>query len=296
MPNENQIDELANSFVSVLNRNGYGFHYSVIKKAKELVDSGKSQFWFEASEFPVEVQGANTRIDFILKKMSDGGKWLNTVFMVAECKRVNPAYSNWCFIKSPFTNRNYPVSDNKLIIETLLRDDEEDGKILNFARKDFYIENSYHIGFEARANKPGDSKGETGQAIENAATQVLRGMNGFIQTMNKENHIWKKSYKASFLPVIFTTADLVVSDVDISTANLQTGEISIMPEQVKTVPWLYYQYSMSPGLKHSINSKEETREISELLIRDYLRTIPIVSANGVEDFLTTVSSNKIEGY
>ena len=298
MQNEKQIDDqVTNGFNQVLNKNGYGFHYSIIRKAKELQETGKSSFWFEASEFPVQVQGKDTRIDFILKKMSGGGDWINTLFLIAECKRVNPAYSDWCFVKSPLTNRNQVVNDKRLITESLLRSDEDASSILNFTRENFYIGENYHIGFEIKTDKPGDTKGETGQAIENAATQVLRGVNGFIQTMNKENYLWKKSFRATFLPVIFTTANLYVSDADISAADLQTGEMTLEKEQIKSVPWLYFQYSMSPGLKHPLNSSnDDTTDISSLLMRYFVRTIPIVNATGVEDFLEEISQNSIEEF
>lgn len=294
--NENQIgDQIINGFTAVLNKNGYGFHYSVIRKAKELAETGKSLFRFEASEFPIRVQGKDTRIDFILKKVSGGGAWIGTLFLIAECKRVNPAYSDWCFVKSPYTNEDQPRNDNRLITESLLRD-EDKNSILNFARSSLHINENYHIGFEIKTDKPGDTKGETGQAIEIAATQVLRGLNGFIQTMDKEHHLWKRSYNASFLPVIFTTANLFVSDADISLADLLTGEMNLTKEQVKAVPWLYFQYSLSPGLKHLISSEEETKNISSLLMKDYVRTIPIVSAAGIEDFLVEISKSNIENF
>lgn len=297
MENQEQVtEELSNSFAKVLSSHGYGFQFSVLKKAEELQkDTGKSLFFLEASEFPVNVQSTDTRIDFILKKISGGGKWRNTTFLLAECKRANPALSNWCFVKAPFTHRNRFGDTENLIIENLLRDEESE-KIVNFAQQNHRINNSYDIGFEIRKNVKGDTSGERGEAIEKAASQILRGMNGFIQTMTKEQHVWKKSYKILFLPVIFTTANLFVSDVDISSSDLQTGEIKLTKEQIKSVSWLYYQYPMSIGLKHSTNSQNESKDISSLLVNDYLRTIPIVSADGIESFLKTASFDFVEDY
>jgi len=59
---------------------------------------------------------------------------------------------------------------------------------------------------------------------------------------------------------------------------------------------LYFQYSLSPGLKHLISSEEETKNISALLMKDYVRTIPIVSAVGIEDFFVEISKSNIENF
>lgn len=289
MPDETIIDEkLAESFTKVLNRNGYGFQYSVLKKAKELAASRASSFYFEVSEFPVVLQGTHTRIDFILRNRFEYYGLIDSISLICECKRVNPAYSDWFFVKSPFIHARQSRDDNYLILESLTKK-EGDG-ILHLASKTIQIANNYHIGLEAKTNKPGDSKGETGEAIERAATQVLRGMNGFIQTMNSNSDLWNFSQRVHFLPVIFTTANLFVSDADISLADLATGEINLSKEEIKSVPWLYYQYPMSLGLKHSVqNTAKEPRDLSSFLYRDYMRTIAIVSANGIEDFLTTAN-------
>ncbi len=298
MENQQQItDEFTNSFTKILGTHGYGFQFSVLRKAKELAEIRKSQFFFEASEFPVKVQGTDTRIDFILKKMSDGGKWLSTLFLLAECKKANPALSSWCFVKAPFIHKNIWTGNENLIIETLLRNEEDDSISSLVMDKHFSTsDNNYNIGFEIRKNQKGDACGETGQAIEKACSQILRGMNGFIQTMTKEQHIWAKSYKTYFLPVIFTTADLFISDIDLSLSNLQTGEIKLSKEQIQNVPWLFYQYPMSVGLKHSVSSITESKDISSLLVNDYIRTIPIVSADGIEDFFTRISFKFVDSY
>lgn len=212
------------------------------------------------------------------------------LIMQAECKRINPVYSDWCFVKSPFINRNQSENDKIFILESLLRDDDI---ILNFVLEKFRVNEDYHTGFSVKKSKSGASTGETGQAIEDASTQVLRGLNGFIETMNKENWVWSKSYRASFLPVIFTTAELFVSDTDISRVDLQTGEVILSKDEVKSVPCLYFQYSMSPGLKHLVGSEKEVTDLSSLLISDYVRTIPIVSATGVEDFLMEIPQSRI---
>ncbi len=296
MDNQQQItDEFSNSFAKVLSNHGYGFQFSVLRKANELSKTGKSQFYFEASEFPVKVQGVDTRIDFILKKKSGERAFLTNLYLIAECKKANPALSNWCFVKAPYTHRNVWSGSSNLIIETLLRE-EEDKSIHNLIKANYTSENNYNLGFEMRTNQPGVANGETGQAIERASSQILRGVNGFIETITKQQNVWANYFQIYFLPVIFTTANIFVSDIDLSLSNLQTGKIKLSKEQIQSVPWLFYQYPMSVGLKHSLISINESKDISSLLVNDYIRTIAVVSATGIEDFFAKISFNFIDSY
>lgn len=284
MSEQGQVSEqFTQSFAKVLNRHGYGFQFSILKKADELIKQRRSAWQLEACEFPVDVQGAGTRIDFVLQRAA---RFYHPtpLYLLAECKRANPALSNWCFVRAPYTHSNsWGNETDRVIMECVLR--EEDGAVNTFAREIFSSEKVYHIGFEVRSNIKGDNVGETGQAIENAATQISRGLNGFIETIVKNEQLLKNVKQVDFLPVIFTTAQLYVSDVDISHADLETGNITLADGDVKSVSWLFYQYSLSPGLKHSVAPKMKGNSIPTLLQWEFIRSIPIVSWRGVEDFL-----------
>lgn len=55
-----------------LNRHGYGFHYSTLKRAAELREDRKSQWVFQVSELAVQVRETDTRIDFVLQLGGNG--------------------------------------------------------------------------------------------------------------------------------------------------------------------------------------------------------------------------------
>ena len=83
-----------------LDQHGYGFQYALIRHLRE-----KGLSWYlQATEFPVEVGEKHTRIDFVLKYGS------RNVYLVAECKRANPALSNWCFIRAPKESQRETVA------------------------------------------------------------------------------------------------------------------------------------------------------------------------------------------
>ena len=281
--------ELADSFAKELSRHGYGFQFSVIRKARDLINKGKSVWRFVASEFPVEVQGAGTRIDFILKRERTAGGFDTTpVFLLAECKRANPKMSNWCFVRNRHTHDQAWGDVEFFIVECLEKGENDDFRV--YTKQAFGTDKAYHLGVEVRSNLKGEPSGETGRAIENAATQVSRHLNGYIKAVAANPQFLERQKLVLFMPVIFTTARLFVTEVDISLSDLHTGKIELTKDQVEVVPWLYYQYSLSPGLKHSIERRDQPKTVSDLLESEYIRTIAVVSAEGVEDFLTRASS------
>jgi hypothetical protein len=277
-------------FQSALNRHGYPFQYAVIRRAKELKKEGLSEWDFEASEFPVEVQGYNTKIDFILSRCPGGGSY---GYLVAECKRTNPSFSEWLFAKAPYVRRDR--SSDTLNVECARFADQH---ILASVGTLPLIGDIYHIPLPVKTNNAqGDDSGGR-EAIENAATQVIRGMNGLIQYIVKNNFIIQGSLSpAFFVPVIFTTARLWATDADISEADLETGNVDFADAKVERKPWLWMQYHMSPTLKHFADREDSSADsffkgtLGYLLKREFSRTIAIVSTDGIDSFLRRSSSD-----
>jgi hypothetical protein len=91
---------------------------------------------------------------------------------------------------------------------------------------------------------------------------------------------------AAFLPVIFTTANLWVSDIDLSVADINSGNIEVPPGKLVQKEWLFYHYSQTPDISHTLSGFSEIHELSDALYLDYTRTIPIVNAAGIQAFLS----------
>lgn len=285
-------EQFANTFANTFNRHGFGFQYSVINLAialhekRDLDEKRVSAFYFEASEFPVEVKGNSTKIDIILARGTVGNLHDYPLNLICECKRADPALSNWCFASAPFTRRSQLNGEReRAIIESIWR---ESGSCYTGARTTFPIK-AYHLAFEIKSDMKGDGKGSNKSAIEDAAGQVSRGLNGFIEAITRNPILIKKYNKLDLLPVIFTTAQLYVTDIDISQADIQTGKLSLSASDVKSVSWLYYQYPISPGLRHIIQRNADPKSISDVLKYEYVRTIAIVNPNGIEEFLKEMS-------
>jgi hypothetical protein len=278
LKNESDIvdEQVKKSFEKALNRQGYGFQYSVLKKAKDILGQG-SQWYLETSEFPV-VQGPGTRIDFILRH-----RYHTNLYLLAECKRANPAYSDWCFAKAPFIHRKRSSDYEELMMECI--EYEGGTRFRSYAKKFFYLSNAYHVALEIKSQKKGNPCGETGKTIEDAATQICRGLNGMIEFFSRNPKYLGNDTPAILLPVVFTTAQVWGSNIDLSMANLETGELRLEDSKFTKEPWIAYQYHQSPSLKHSLSSKDVLKTLGEFMDIEYVRTIPIVSSSGIETFL-----------
>jgi len=278
-------------FEASLNQHGYSFQYSVLQTAWNFERTNNSSFVFEVAEFPVEVQKAGTRIDFILRRSKPNILINNSerpLYLIAECKRVNPALADWCFVRAPFTKRDPRV--NTLLIDSIQIHDRAEGPFVISRRCPLERDDFFQIGIDTRTGKQGDAEGHGRGAIEDAATQVLRGLNGFIQFLDEKFLLISDTNGCELLPVIFTTANLWVSSVDLSKADLTTGNVLIPPDKFSKVGWLLFQYNQSPGIKHNIIQLSEIGGIGDLLESVYVRTIPIINPSGIEEFFKWASS------
>jgi hypothetical protein len=270
-------------FLKKLNSNGYGFQYSVIRLADTLYNSRKSGWKFVWAEFPVSVQGQDTRIDLVLQN----GRL--PYYILGECKRVNPALGHWCFTSAPYTHPGsllrtlyFDAIDVMSLAQVAAIDPQRPYRLISSV----YMsgpQDVFHLGVEIRTNKKGDPQGAGGRgAIEEAIGQILRGVNGMVDYFVSHQSLLRSGSKVVLAPVIFTTANLWISAVDLGTADLATGRLDTAP--LKEVSWLWLNYNQSPGFKHSL-AGERYEAMDDILQAEYTRSVAVVNALGIEDFL-----------
>ena len=281
-----------------LNTHGYSFQYAVLKAGNIYFKNETSPWTFEASEFPVVVNNFSTHIDFILRHSKE------PFYFIGECKRANPAVANWCFVKAPYVSRN--ISTGERIVREVISVDPENKTAQPKICLE-WIERSkeiYRLAFEVKSAEKGDATRGRGQVNE-ATTQVLIGLNGIISFFinhykkNKQLPFGKYEndvFRAAFMPVIFTTANLWVSDVDLSMADTKSGNIDVSSVQLKPTEWLFYQHSQSPNIKHSFGNLGNSEGLSDLLYLDYTRTIPIVNSSAIQSFFSQYYWNDLSDW
>lgn len=177
------------------------------------------------SEFPVESE-KGTRVDFVLERKASNS--YKRLFLVAECKRANPATANWCFVKSPYPHRNIWGSTEYVHLECVK-------KMLG--------------------------------------ANTLRGVSVRGVKANADQQAYH-------------------SDVKLDEAELATGKIA--GANLTRAAWVMCQYSMSPGLKHTAVSSNSPGDLVELYQTEYIRTVPVISASGIQDFMVWVSRLKFD--
>jgi hypothetical protein len=267
-------------FHKLLNQHGHGFHFAVLREVQRLFDGRQSRWVFEVAEFPVSVRGADTRVDFVLRHPD------RPFYIVGECKRANPALANWCFVHAPYTRRDQ--RQEGIYVDRLSWRDNRSMNPVEVAEI-AYTSEAYHVALEAKTGAPGDAVGRGRGEIDEAATQVLRGVNGLIETFARAKV--PANDEKFLIPVVFTTARLWVTDADLAAADLRTG--NLREDQVSLLPklWVAYQFPTSESLKHEVARRFPLHpDLSKALASEYVRTVQFVAPDGIPQYLSYLSN------
>jgi hypothetical protein len=277
-------------FQKVLNRqHGYGFQYAVLRRVQDLFTNQKSPWFPEVAELPVVAQGETTHVDFILRQRH------RDYYLIGECKRTNSDFGRWCFARAPYTARGQENRPRRVIVESCLcKPPAPDYDVTHGVTGD-WSEHVYDIGLALRkprgAKAKDEEKDEEKQqssdrsAINAAVAQVLRGTSGLINHLF--GHVRSASQlagkKLTFVPVVFTTADLWVTDVDLSAADLTTGDLKEVNSSARD--WIWFNHNRSPKLRHNLEPNL-AGDIAKELESEFTRSVAIVSPAGIDSFLS----------
>ncbi len=268
-------DELPKRFLDELNCHGHSFQRTMLRTIVEYNIGWDAIPW----EFPVQVSGRDGRIDFIIWRRG-GFESDPRYLLVCETKRVNPALGDWCFAGVP--DRDHRFSKG-CYVETIRPGQPMETQLNRLCEP----EHVYEIGIELKTNRKGDPVWKSGRgAIEEAANQVLRGMNGLIDFMQSEPEIWKHEQEIRLVPVIITTAKLWTTDADLGSADPESGNLSKEGFSVEQRNQLWLHYPQSPSLRPSSLPAEKARKLADVLFHRFVRRIAVVSVPGIKDFLT----------
>ncbi len=238
-----------------------------------------SEWTPRVSEFPVSLDNQHSRTDFVIKHRAQ------PIYLVAECKRANPALAAWCFIQASYVPiHEWSTGAN---IEGLQQMIVSGGRGV-FSRL-WHIgsapDDIYHLGLPFKTNALGDPCAQGREDIESAVGQLCRAVNGLINFFYHRQQLFNIEDGVAFLPVLFTTAKLYVTDFALGNADPQTGDLDLSQHPVQERQWLFYHYHQSQGLKHHVPTSGPSRTLEDVLYYDYVKTIAIVNIDGVEAFL-----------
>jgi hypothetical protein len=291
---EERTAKLAPQLQALLRAHGHGFSYAVIRYINEREHDSSCKWKVRVAEFPVSAAHIDTRIDFVMQSKS------GELYLAAECKRANPALATWVFARAPFVSWRSSSRDN--LVAQRLSISRNHISTASSWNPDSYSTPVYHLGFEMRTDQKGDPMARGHGAINEAVTQVLRGQSGLVDwfvanpaTVRREAMGFGRDVvdgpdsgtpplAVIFMAVIFTTARIWVCDVDLSSTDLVTGNITLPDGALKPKPWVFLNVPMSPSMRPGLELPP-ARDMASALINDYTRTICVVSSTGLDDFL-----------
>jgi|SRR5579862_5280805 len=279
-------DDVEAALRRVLDRHGFGFQYAVLKKIASLPADGPHvpHTWrIEDVESPVRHRGRTTHIDFVLRLVH--GKRL---LLVAECKRVNPGFAKWCFVRTPTRDG---FRDSVVVAEWLRIDARRDmGNPQRTGVVGVPIwsnsERIYNLPFVLDSDRKAESGGNPREAIDHALAQAWRGLGGLFALYKEHPELLEMGELADTraLPVIFTTAELWTSDVDLAASDLENGKTP--HGQATKVQWLWLKERISLDLKAELSSDTPLdRGLAGYAKGEYARCCAIVTSSGIEEFL-----------
>lgn len=166
--------EITGLLFNALNEQGYLFQEAcehVLQKNEEATG------WeVKASEYPVSLEGQDTKVDIVLRSTIQGSPEL---YALVECKRADPSYVYWLFGAPglPFGGA---------LCSTLGFECREFG--VNRPYKARCLVERLHFGISTNgaeswleAKEVSSGRASTPQNIENAFMQVLKGVGGFAK-------------------------------------------------------------------------------------------------------------------
>ncbi len=241
-------EELSDFLLNALNEQGYLFQEACEQALKNK--EGTTGWEVKASEYPVSLQGEDTRVDIVLRSKTSSSPEL---YALVECKRADPAHIYWIF-GAP----GLPFGDalcSTLGLECRETRFDRPYQVRRLVTPLRFKLSTYHVETWLEARKRTDGRTSTPQNIENAFGQVLKGIGGLAQEQLDQRHKSRDLFKTFFVPVMVTTASLYVAyyearNVDLSTGRIAKDKVLFGPESqpAEEVEWVLVDYGVGENI------------------------------------------------
>ncbi len=272
------IGDLGKSVRVVIDQGGYAFHHRVVVEAESAFKAG-SRWALEAVEFPVRVGTKDSRIDLLLRHIE------RPYYLAIECKRVNPALAQWVFFRFP------TIAFERSAVERIQADGVMGGGGGTSLAEPFcgrsINDRAYHLGLVIKTDAPGDETGKNREELEKATTQAHLGANGLLERWTGGGAVaLPQDHWRYVIPAVFTTATVIASNLDLgASTSLESGTLLGGPIHGQEVGWLFLQSAVSLGIRAGNAVRYQSPDLALALDREMIRTVPIVSAKSIAEFL-----------
>jgi len=280
-----ELDDVATGLRKILNSHGHAFQEAVARFC--YLHQLTSPWEFLQSECPVELNGKPMHIDFILQNRTTGA------LIVAECKRADPAIARWCFAMRMFNRAGEPPGPTHPIISMVVWV-KSSGRLEEYPAL-FSPGHPYHLLFETRTGKPGEGTTSVSNRGDSAIIQAFRGVGGLMERYRDTGQRELKiDWPVAIYPVVFTTAELYVTDADLSAADLATGDLTEV--RVAPVPWVWHQENLSRELRPQrvfVASASEEKTLEHSVQLRHTRAASVVNVKSIPSFLAELAGSTV---
>ena len=291
------LDLISSGVKKTINRHGYAFQQAVLRSCDSLIREGPGAAWnIVSAELPASLNGKEIHIDIALQRFRPDA---SPAFIAAECKRVDPKRGHWCFARSryghgfgtarPIVSVFRPDNTNRVFESPWALATESEPYHLGFDLPRRDRDHTEATGADAAggattADAKQDGQNASRVALDEAIAQAFRSA-GALALMLKE--MIARDAPTMVFPVIFTTAQLFVTDTDISEASLKTGDVPRV--EVREVKWLWYQTNLNASQRPPFPIDSPFAEMGGLgrsiPIRHTRATAIVHADTGIREFL-----------
>lgn len=278
--------DLSELLLNALNEQGFIFQ----EACKHCLEEVQTGWKVKAFEYPVSLQGNDTRVDIVLRNSDSDSPEL---WALIECKRANPEYVYWLFGSPGLPSVDASCSALGFSCPSVRSD--EPFRIRKLVEP-------LHFGISTYAAKswmevkrnPKKERTSNTENIEKAFAQVLTGTAGFAEEHLEQRCKHKATFKTFFIPIVITTATLYVAEYKPEDVNLETGTIS--QEKVHLGPngqppeeleWMLIDYGAGENVAPSIIPEDYMCLDPGKLQEEYkTRSIFVVNSKSITSFFS----------
>lgn len=254
---------------------------NLIKNTKGYHTNYEMPFTFPGSNGPL--LGVQSSVDVVgFYKLHD--KYLPCLFI--ECKRAYKEYKSWVIL-----GKN---KVGKILVVARLRKTNPQGAYsyctffepvdLNAIETDLFM-GEHIVEINEKTKNINTSHQDTAQKSLLQANHGLKAISSGSSFENiSEAAGIQKELVQLFIPVIVTNAELLTMNFDKHQADLSTGLLNIETAELKSVPWVVYNYD-PPDYLLIRGQVDPSQAETEVLNR---RQTFIVNSNHLQDFLNQI--------
>jgi hypothetical protein len=242
------------------------------RKCRQVVKDLSPLYELTTTNYPVNIGHHQSELDIRADLTKDGTQ----LIVLIECKKNNPEFVQWVF---------FPRDKQSRAIELPTVNQDNAGlQVTPFEQAIVIADTGRETRGTYRGNKQGDKTKTSNAAITDASGQISLATLAIQKTETLRAQAYKLERKlAVIVPLIVTTADLLLCWFSPNDVGIDTGELLPGKGRFTKEPFVVYEYAL-PAYLHEMEGYALSQDTMERYVR---RHIVIVNSAHLSHFLST---------